>query len=74
MSKFKLKANHLPPQQKPPAPMAETPLLFKAAITALASSYPLSYKENLFKLSYKLSEKEVTSSTKQNMHKLVIVC
>ena len=54
--------------------MAETPLLFKAAITALASSYPLSYKENLFKLSYKLSEKEVTSSTKQNMHKLVIVC
>ena len=37
--------------------MAETPLLFKAAITALASSYPLSYKENLFKLSYKLSGK-----------------
>ena len=42
LPKSKLNANHLPPQQNPPAPMAETPLLFRAAITALASSYPLS--------------------------------
>lgn len=27
-----------PPQQKPAAPMADTPLLFKAAITDLAST------------------------------------
>ena len=40
--KVGLKANHLPPQQKPAAPMAETPLLLRAAITALASSFPLS--------------------------------
>ncbi len=38
----KLKANHLPPQQKPAEAMAETPLLFRAAITSLASSQPLS--------------------------------
>ena len=40
--KVELKANHLPPQQKPVAPMAKTPLLLRAAIIALASSYPLS--------------------------------
>lgn len=34
-----------PPQQKPAAPTADTPFFFKAAITGLASSYPLSYKE-----------------------------
>ena len=33
-----------PPQQKPTAPIAETPLLFKASITTLTSSNPLSYK------------------------------
>ena len=42
LSNLKLKVNHLPPQQKPAAPMAETPLLFRAVITGLASSYPLS--------------------------------
>ena len=41
-SKLKLKSNHLPPQQKPAAPMAENPLLFKASITGLASSNPFS--------------------------------
>lgn len=32
-----------PPQQKPAAPIAETPLLFKASITGFASSNPFSY-------------------------------
>lgn len=33
-----------PPQQNPATPMADAPLVLKAAITGLASSYPLSYK------------------------------
>lgn len=36
---------NLPPQQKPAAPIAEIPLLFKSAITDFASLYPLSYKK-----------------------------
>ena len=41
--KEKMKASDcLPPQQKPAAPIAEAPLLLRAAITTLASSYPFS--------------------------------
>ena len=35
-----------PPQQKPAAPTAETPLLFTASITGFASSNPLSFRKN----------------------------
>ena len=35
----------LPPQQNPATPIVETPLLFRAAITAIASSHPLSFKK-----------------------------
>lgn len=33
---------HSPPQQKPAAPIAVTPLLFKASITGFATSIPFS--------------------------------
>ena len=43
LSKANLKQmNYSPPQQKPAAPIADMPLLFKASITAFASSNPLS--------------------------------
>jgi len=34
---------YLPPQQNPAAPIAVTPLLFKASIMDFAASDPLSY-------------------------------
>jgi hypothetical protein len=42
----------LPPQQKPAAPIAETPWLFRAASTGLASSYPFSYTSSKDNVQY----------------------
>lgn len=42
-----LKRNNSPPQQKPAAPMAVTPLLVREAIRGLASSHALSCKETI---------------------------
>lgn len=36
----------LPPQQKPAAPIADTPLLLRASMTGFVSSKPLSYKKS----------------------------
>jgi len=41
------KKMELPPQQKPPAPMDLTPLLFRSAIRGWVSSHALSYKDNI---------------------------
>ncbi len=43
---WRINQKYSPPQQKPAAPTAETPLLFTASITGFASSNPLSYWNN----------------------------